>query len=123
MLAFLSRFKYYIFAILVVLSFGAGYTTSNWHHDSLELVAEKAAKKSADDFQVDQQAIADNVQKSLDDWRSSNVIYQEKITREKLQPVFNNYCATDDYVRVFNEQTNSYKSSSGSGKSSSKTGN
>lgn len=110
MIAFFTRWKYYIFAALIALSFIGGYTVSNWHHDSLDLVAEKAAKKTTDKFQVDQTQIADNVQKSLDDWRKSNVIVQEKITREKLQPVFNTVCSTDEYVRLFNEQTNKFSS-------------
>lgn len=122
MIAFLARWKYYIFAALIAISFGAGYKVANWHTDSLELVAEKAAKQTADKFQVDQSQIADNVQKSLDDWRKKNVIVQEKITREKLQPVFNNVCSTDEYVRLFNEQTNS-AASSVSSKPSSKAGN
>lgn len=119
MLAFLTRWKYYIFAALIALSFTGGYTVASWHHDSLELVAEKAAKKSADSFQIDQGLIAGNVQKSLDDWRNNNVIYQEKIIREKLQPVFNNVCSTAEYVRLFNEQTNKH-STSNTGKSPAK---
>lgn len=122
MIAFFTRWKYYIFAALIVISFIGGYTVSNWHHDSIDLVAEKAAKKASDQFQVDQTQIADNVQKSLDDWRKSNVIVQEKITREKLQPVFSNVCVTDDYIGMFNEQTNKF-SSSGSGKPAAKAGN
>lgn len=120
--AFLAPYKYYIFAILIAISFGGGYMVSNWHHDSLELVAQNAAKKVSDKFQDNQAQIADNVQKSLDDWRKNNVIVNEKITREKLQPVFNNVCSTDEYVRLFNEQTNKF-STSKSVKSSSKTGN
>lgn len=120
--AFLVPYKYYIFAFLIAIAFGGGYMVSNWHHDSLELVAQNAAKQTADKFQVDQTQIADNVQKSLDDWRKSNVIVNEKITREKLQPVFNNVCSTDEYVRLFNEQTNKF-STGNSGKPASKTGN
>ncbi len=117
-----SYWKVALCAILIVVSFGAGMVVSNWHHDSLELVAQKAAKKSADSFQSDQAQIADGVQKSLDEWRQNNVIIQEKITREKLQPVFNTVCVTDDYVRLFNEQTNS-KSTSRTVKPSAKAGN
>lgn len=110
MIALLTRWKYLIFAAVIALSFIGGYTVANWHNDSLDLVAEKAAKKTSDNFQVNQTQIADNVQKSLDDWRKSNVIVQEKITREKLQPVFTNVCSTDEYVRLFNEQTNKFSS-------------
>lgn len=111
MAIFLKWWKYYLCAALIAIAFGAGVVVSNWHHDSLELVAQKAAKQSADSFQVDQTQIADDVQKSLNEWRQNNVIVQEKITREKLQPVFSTVCVTDDYVRLFNEQTNSKSSS------------
>lgn len=117
-----SYWKVGLCAILIAVSFGAGMLVSNWHHDSIELVAQKAAKKSADNFQVEQSQIADGVQKSLDEWRQNNVIIQEKITREKLQPVFSTVCVTDDYIRMFNEQTKS-KSTSRTVKPSAKAGN
>lgn len=113
--------KIYAIIFAIVCSFGAGCAVTNWHRDSNELVAQKAAEKVAKDFQVDQQAIANNVVKSLDIWRQTNVITNEKITREKLQPVFANQCVTADYVGMFNDQTN--RLTSGPSKPVTKAGN
>lgn len=101
--------KLKLVAILValVLSFSGGYTVANWHQDSIELAAEKAAQKSADKFSQEQSDISAGVIASLDQWKNSNVKIQREIIREKLQPVFSNQCITDDYKRMFNEQTNS----------------
>lgn len=117
-----TSLKPYLIVVAIALSFGAGYKVSNWHEASIELVAQKAADGVAKQFQGNQKEIADNVQKSLDDWRQNNVIVQEKITREKLQPVFSNVCVTPEYVKLFNQQTNSAGTSSAS-QSSAKAGN
>lgn len=108
-----TSFKPYAILVAIAISFFAGVMVTNWHHDSMELVAEKAAKKSADEFQVDQTQIASNVTKELDDWKKNNVQIQERVVREKLQPVFLNKCVTDDYVSMFNQQTSGKASSTG----------
>ncbi|QFP93883.1 hypothetical protein [Pectobacterium phage Wc4-1] len=116
--------QYKISAVIIALivAFCAGVKVANWHNDSVELSAQKAAEKVAEKFQVDQKAIATNVSTSLSEWRQSNVIVQEKIVREKLQPVFSNECLSPEYQRLFNEQTNS-RAASGSGKPTAKAGN
>lgn len=116
-----STFKPYAILAAIAISFFTGVTVANWHHDSMELVAEKAAKKSADQFQTDQMQIASNVTKELDEWKQNNVQIQEKIIREKLQPVFLNKCVTDDYVSMFNAQTRG--KASGASQSAAKVGN
>lgn len=115
-----TTFKPYAILVAIAISFFAGFMVSNWHHDSVELVAQKAAKKSADEFQTDQMQIASNVTKELDDWKKNNVQIQERVIREKLQPVFLNKCVTDDYVSMFNQQTSG--KASGTGKPPSKVG-
>lgn len=117
-----THVRMFIFAILLGLSFTSGVVVTNWHQDSVELAATKAAAKVSDKFQHDQKDIADDVTKSLDQWKQNNVIVQERITREKLQPVFSNVCVTDEYVRLFNKQTNTFSTSSAV-KPSAKAGN
>ena len=115
-------YKVYAIIAAVAISFFSGFAVSNWHHDSVELAATNAAKQVADKFQGDQKAIATNVAESLDKWKESNVQNNETIIREKLQPIFYAKCVTDDYVGMFNKQTNTF-STSGSGKSDSKARN
>lgn len=114
--------KVYAIIAALAISFFSGFTVSNWHHDSLDLAATNAAQKVADKFQTDQKAVADNVVTSLDKWKQTNVQHNETIIREKLQPVFYAKCVTDDYVRMFNQQTNTF-STSGSSKPTAKAGN
>lgn len=118
----MPNFKIIAVVVAVVISFGSGITVANWHHDSVELVAQKAADKVADKFSGDQQSIADGVIKSLDSWKENNVQIKESIIREKLQPIFTTQCVTDDYVRMFNEQTNGKRTGSAS-ESAPKAGN
>lgn len=100
-----TQYKLLAIALMLVAAFGSGVTVSNWHHDAVELAAQKAADKVADKFQGDQKEIAQNVVTSLDLWRKNNVIVQESITREKLQPIFAVQCVTPEYVRMFNLET------------------
>lgn len=118
------KIQYVLIAVVVslALAFTAGWKASSWHQDSIELTAQKAADKASKQFQTEQTNLAADVINSLDEWRKGNVQIQERVIHEKLQPVFSNVCVTDEYVRLFNEQTNRL-SSSGSGKPATKTGN
>lgn len=107
--------------LIIILSFGAGVTVTNWHQNSVELAAQKAAQKVADKFQSDQQGIAQGVVTSLDNWKKNNVNVQERIIREKLQPIFAVECVTPNYVSVFNDTTR--KGATGASQPAPKTGN
>lgn len=101
------KVKLIAIVVALVLSFGGGYTVAKWHQDSIELAAQKAADKASTKFQTEQKDIAQDVMASLDQWKNSNVQIQQKVIHEKLQPVFSNVCVSDEYVRLFNQQTNS----------------
>lgn len=91
--------------IVAVFAFGAGWWVCDLYQDSQQLVIEKAVAAAAvkTDASIAQSAqIVENKMQEL----KANERHTEKVIRtEIIKPVFNNVCATDDYVRLFNEST------------------
>jgi glutamine synthetase len=87
-------------------AFLAGWTASDWHSDSLDLVATKAAQASADAAQGRESAVAQTVETALAKLRANEkVIYRESV---KLidRPVYHNVCLDADGLRLANAAKN-----------------
>ncbi|WP_288937043.1 hypothetical protein [uncultured Sphingomonas sp.] len=92
----------YVRNILFAAAFVAGWSASNWHSDSLELVAVKAAQASAHEVSGNNLKTAEKIQLELSRIKSN----EKTIIRENVKlvdrPVYHNVCLDDDGVRNAN---------------------
>ncbi|SFC49862.1 hypothetical protein [Pragia fontium] len=89
----------------VVVAFAAGWWFSLQYQDSQQLLIERAARKAAVEIQTSIAATAQVVENKLQDLRANERHTEKVIRTEVVKPVFNNVCATDDYMRLFNDAT------------------
>ncbi|RTP98388.1 hypothetical protein EKN38_21305 [Enterobacter sp. WCHEn045836] len=50
-------------------------------------------------------ASANELEKRLEELHKNDVTVEKHFTREVIKPVFSNVCASDEYVRLFNESS------------------
>jgi hypothetical protein len=96
----------YIIGAAVAAAFIAGWTASDWHSDSLELVANKAAQASAGAAMWREASTAQTIETALARLRANEkVIYRETV---KLvdRPVYRNVCLDADGLRIINAAKN-----------------
>lgn len=92
-------------SITAVMAFLAGWWCCQKYQDSNQLLIERAAQQTAAQIQRSFAATARVVEDKLQELKA-NERHTEKIIRtEVVKPVFNHVCATDDYVRLFNDAT------------------
>lgn len=96
----------YIIAGALAAAFVSGWTASDWHSDSLELVANKAAQASAGASMWREASTAQTIETALANLRANEkVIYRESV---KLvdRPVYHNVCLDADGLRIINAAKN-----------------
>lgn len=95
-----------ILAAMLVAAFLGGWTASNWHTDSLDLVAEKAAQNVAGAASAHELKQAEILQTTLSRLRAN----ETKIIRENVKlverPVYRNVCLDADGLRLANAAKN-----------------
>lgn len=89
--------------LLLVAAMVFGWQAHGWYDAKLTLAVNEAGDKT-------RQVVADATQKSgelleekLAELKANEVRTERVIHTETIKPVFSNVCATDDYVRLFNE--------------------
>lgn len=91
---------------LIALAFMAGWLTSSWRHDSLELVANKAASAAYTSASANELTQA----KILQDTLSRLSANEKTIIRENVKivdrPVYRNICLDSDGLRNANAAKN-----------------
>ncbi|UAN53712.1 hypothetical protein KGP26_11935 [Serratia sp. JSRIV002] len=97
------------FALIAILAaaFGCGWTTAGWNQDSQQLVIERAANAGAEQARryTEQMAgaSAKQLETTLETLRADGIRTEREIRIETVKPIFRNVCASDEYVRVFND--------------------
>lgn len=81
---------------LFVGAFLAGWITNNWHSDSLELVATKAAQAAAHDSAGVQLKQAEILENTLSRLRANEKTIIRENVRLVDRPVYSNVCLDDD---------------------------
>ncbi|EOB3108602.1 hypothetical protein ACLMPP_11390 [Yersinia enterocolitica] len=93
----------------VAAAFVAGWYLNDLQHDRLELSITRAANTAAEKGRTISEGIASDSARQLEDkleaLRQQGDKYQPVIHTEIIKPVFTNVCATDEYVRLFNESS------------------
>lgn len=94
---------------LMVAAFIAGGYLNELQHDRLELSITRTANAAAEKGRIISEGIASDSARQLEDkleaLRQQGDKYQQVIHTEIIKPVFTNVCATDEYVRLFNESS------------------
>lgn len=96
----------YALNALYVFAFLAGWFINGWYHDSLQLVADKAAASVAEQAASNQFKQAEVLADTLKRLRANErTIYKESV---KLvdRPVYSNICADADGLRLINAAKN-----------------
>lgn len=96
----------YVRNLLFLAAFLAGWVASNWHSDSLELVASKAAQAVSQDVAAKDLAQAETLDKHLSRLRAN----EKTIIRENVKlvdkPVYSAVCLDPDGLRNANAAKN-----------------
>lgn len=89
--------------LILAAAMSAGWQAHDWHDAKLQLAASEAAEQT-------RQIVVDVTQQSgaaleakLAELRANEIHTERVIHTETIKPVFSNVCASDDYVRLFNE--------------------
>lgn len=96
----------YALNALYVFAFLAGWFINGWYHDSLQLVADKAAASVAEQAASNQLRQAEVLADTLKRLRANErTIYKESV---KLvdRPVYSNVCVDADGLRLINAAKN-----------------
>ena len=98
------------FVIMFLLSVGAwgGYTYKTSQVNEKELTNQQLVNVAKDAYQEGLANLSTNYKNDLKDVLAKNKHTKEVLTYEKTKTEFLNICATESYVRVFNEQGEQY---------------
>ncbi len=88
---------------VAIVAFLAGWWVSGLYQDSQQRQIEKAAMAAAAKIDVSISATARTVEERLQELKANERHTERVIRTEIVKPVFNNVCASDDFVRLFNE--------------------
>ncbi|CAI2469882.1 Uncharacterised protein [Serratia ficaria] len=98
-------------ALLLALAavFCSGWTAAGWYQDSQQLVIERAATAGAEQSRRYTEQMAGEsarlLEEKLEALRGNEIRTEREIRTETVKPVFRNVCASDDFVRLFNDAT------------------
>lgn len=89
--------------LILIAAMSAGWQAHDWHDAKLKLAANESAEQTRQIVVEVSRQSGEALEKKLAELKA-NEIHTERIIRtETIKPVFNNVCASDDYVRLFNE--------------------
>ncbi|WP_421511699.1 hypothetical protein ACOQH0_05420 [Enterobacter sp. JS8-1] len=89
--------------LILIAAMSAGWQAHDWHDAKLKLAANESAEQTRQIVVEVTRQSGEALEKKLTELKA-NEIHTERIIRtETIKPVFNNVCASDDYVRLFNE--------------------
>lgn len=93
---------------LVGVGVWGGYSYKDYQVTQTELTNQKLVSVAKDAYQEGLANLSSSYKNDLKDVLAKNKHTKEVLTYEKTKPEFYNICATDTYVRVFNEQSELY---------------
>lgn len=98
------------FTIVFLVGAGVwgGYSYRDYQVAEAELNNQKLISVAKDAYQEGLVTLSTNYKNDLKDVLAKNKHTKEVLTYVKTKPEFYNVCVTDNYVRVFNEQSEQY---------------
>ncbi len=96
-----------VLVVLLAAMVACGWFGRGWYEDSLALTAEKADRAADEKITAGVQAISAavgaTIEGKLSGLNANEIRLQPIYQKEIIKPVFSNVCATDDYVRMWND--------------------
>jgi|AGFT01.1.fsa_nt_gi hypothetical protein len=89
--------------LILTAAMSAGWQAHDWHNAKLELAASKATEETRQIVAEVMRQSGEALEKKLAELKANEIHTERVIRTETIKPVFNNVCASDDYVRLFNE--------------------
>ena len=89
--------------LILTAAMSAGWQAHDWHNAKLELAASKATEETRQIVVEVTRQSGEVLEKKLAELKANEIHTDRVIRTETIKPVFNNVCASDDYVRLFNE--------------------
>ncbi|KKC64521.1 hypothetical protein WG82_06715 [Citrobacter amalonaticus] len=89
--------------LILAAAMSAGWQAHDWHDAKLKLAASEAAEQTRQIVVEVTQQSGEALEAKLAELRANEIHTERVIRTETIKPVFSNVCASDDYVRLFNE--------------------
>jgi len=89
--------------LILTAAMSAGWQAHDWHNAKLQLAASKATEETRQIVVEITRQSGEALEKKLAELKANEIHTERVIRTETIKPVFNNVCASDDYVRLFNE--------------------
>lgn len=89
--------------LVLIAAMSAGWQAHDWHDAKLELAASKAADETRQIVVEVTRQSGQALEEKLAELKANEIHTERVIRTETIKPVFSNVCASDDYVRLFNE--------------------
>ncbi|OAT26539.1 hypothetical protein M976_02700 [Buttiauxella ferragutiae ATCC 51602] len=88
---------------LLVAVFLAGWKAHGWHDATVTLAANDTAEETRQLFKEQMRASGEMLETKLGELKANEIHTETVIRTETIKPVFSHVCASDEYVRLFNE--------------------
>ncbi|EER9169865.1 hypothetical protein FZ563_000022 [Escherichia coli] len=89
--------------LILATAMSAGWQAHDWHDAKLKLAASEAAEQTRQIVVEVTQQSGEALEAKLAELRANEIHTERVIRTETIKSVFSNVCASDDYVRLFNE--------------------
>lgn len=90
-------------ALLIAFVFFAGWVAHGWHNAKTELAANQSAEQTRQVVTEVTRKSGQILEAKLAELKANENHTEREIRTEIIKPVFSNVCATDEYVRLFNQ--------------------
>lgn len=89
--------------LVLIAAMSAGWQAHDWHDAKLKLAAIQTAEETRQIVAEVTRQSGEALEGKLAELKGNEIHTERVIHTEIIKPVFSNVCASDDYVRLFNE--------------------
>lgn len=89
--------------LILIAAMSAGWQAHDWHDAKLKLAASETAEETRQIVEEVTRQSGEALEVKLAELKANEIHTERVIHTETIKPVFSNVCASDDYVRLFNE--------------------
>lgn len=89
--------------LILAAVFYIGWIAHGWHNAKLDLAANESAEQTRQLVTEITRQSGQELEAKLAELKANETHTEREIRTEIIKPVFSNVCASDDYVRLFNQ--------------------
>lgn len=89
--------------LILIAAMSVGWQGHDWYDAKLTLAASKTAEETRQIVVEATRQSGEALEVKLAELKANEIHTERVIHTETIKPVFSNVCASDDYVRLFNE--------------------